>query len=148
MRSATARERTRHAALSAMAPGNGIKRSTTIRTLHPPRQTETPRRSSRPYAGDPAVGAGSRSVICGDSSCADDDGSATVGWGEAVVGCSVGVGCGSSVCVGVGDAAVGAGTPGFSLFPFPGLPAGGADRPAPADGEAEGDADSPSFSRL
>ncbi|MDH6569332.1 hypothetical protein M2160_004353 [Streptomyces sp. SAI-117] len=51
MRSATARERTRHTALSAMAPGNGIKRSTTIRTPHPPRQTKSPaciRGHSRP----------------------------------------------------------------------------------------------------
>lgn len=39
MRSATARESTRHTARSVVAPGNGIKRSTTIRTHHPPRQT-------------------------------------------------------------------------------------------------------------
>ncbi|MDH6608918.1 hypothetical protein M2164_004553 [Streptomyces sp. SAI-208] len=56
MRSATARERTRHTALSAMAPGNGIKRSTTIRTPHPPRQTESPaciRGHSRPPPAPP-----------------------------------------------------------------------------------------------
>lgn len=129
MRSATARERTRHTARSALAPGNGIKRSTTIRTHHPPRQTDPHRRTSHPtrpglsppqlpcapelfYAGDPAVGAGSRSASCGAvSSCADDDGSATVGSGEADVGCSLGVGCGSDVRVGVGDALGGAGTP-------------------------------------
>lgn len=50
MRSATARERTRHTARSALAPGNGIKRSTTIRTHRPRRQTRPHRRTSHPTA--------------------------------------------------------------------------------------------------
>lgn len=143
MRSATARESTRHTARSASAPGNGIKRSTTIRTHHPQRQTDPQGR--RPHhTGDPAVGAGSRCPSCGPGgSWAEDDGSAVVGDGVGEAGGgSVGEGCGSTVRGVVGSALVGDGAPGLSGSPLPGSAPGEADARPFADGDADGDADS------
>lgn len=144
MRSATARESTRHTARSTVAPGNGIKRSTTLRTYHPQRKPAfIDLRHTRRYAGEPAAGAGSRSTSCGTgSSWADDEGSATVG--AADDGCADGVGSGGGgVRVGVGCGAAVVGAPGFALVPgLGGAEADGLTAPG-ADGEAEPEADSP-----
>lgn len=122
---------------------NGIKRSTTIRTPHPRRQTASLRRRSHPpqgQAGLPACGAGSpinrgAAACC---SCADDDGSAVV-WDGSGVGVGV---CGGGVGDGVSRGAVG-----FAG----GVPReGGAfgvgvsfEEGAPRDAEADGAPDSP-----
>ena len=101
-------------------------------------------RHTRRYAGDPAVGAGSRSTSCGTgSSWAEDEGSATVGSTEGGGGLGDGS-TGGGVRVGVGCGAAVVGAPGFALVPGLGaLVAAGLAAPPEADGEAEPEADSP-----
>lgn len=145
MQSATAKERTRHTARSAVAPGKWDQ--TIYHHTHPPppkaNRAPIPGRAGLPgYAGAPAAGAGSRCTNCGPgSSCADEDGSAVGGGGGETGGSGGGgVGVGSSVCGSGCCSPVGTGSRGRSLRPGP---AGVADALPRPDGVADADADSP-----
>lgn len=77
MRSATAKESTRHTARSAVAPGKWDQTIYHHTHPRPPKANRSMETLVTPYTGTPARGAGSRCASCGSgSSCAEDDGSA------------------------------------------------------------------------
>lgn len=134
-----------HARLSPSSAARGSPDRPAARPSRTPPDPTTPTTLSAPttpttptYAGVPAAGAGSRcSSWVPGGSCADEDGSATVGSGVGEAGgSSVGVGSGSAVRVGsAGGVRVGSGP----WFP----PFGGGAPVGCAAGGAEADASLP-----
>lgn len=149
MRSATARESTRHTARSVVAPGKWDQ--TIYHHTHSPPPKANRTLSSQvsgapggsPHAGAPAAGAGSRSDSCAlASSWADEDGSADGGSEVGPGGVDTGGSGGAEVTGGDGWALVGSGSPGCVLFPGRADADGSASFP---DGDAEAEADLPGF---